>query len=222
MSSEIWKIGQETNAQQMYEQAKIGALNNKIRGVLTLANMCNQMSEVFGEILDDQNEYLLDIENSDFGLQDLKTNLNKQIEKLMDEVKALEIKKQNGDITEEEQKDLNSKREELESLIGNFDSQIKNEKDKINEKSTEKLQENKSKVAIAKNYGEVTIEKGTPLAETEVSSGFFKKLFGCTGQDEKDAGDAAVKAGTELLEKVDISDELNNQIDKHYNSIKKI
>ena len=226
MSSEIWKVGQEINAQSMFKNINDNGINGcwSVRGevaaVKVLTQMCNQMTTEFDEILDDQNEYLIEMENADLNFENLKADINEKIKQLYEEIKALEKKEQNGSITEEEQEELKSKKGELDALMKDSDNKVEEQVNAVKSKGDEKIQSQKSKIAVAKNYGEVTVEKGTPLSETEVSSGFFKKLFGCTGKSKKEAGEEAVEAGNNLLDKVTKSNDINDEIDKHYKNFK--
>ena len=222
MSSDVWKIGQETSAQDMYDNIKQKGLNgcrflrSDVIAVNQLTKICNAMTEAYDEVIDDKNEYLFEINEKVNEFENLKEDIDTKIQQLMQEIKSLEKKEQDGSITEEEQKNLENKKEELNTLISNSDKQIDDKTKEVKEKSNEKVNKNKSKTAIAKNYGETTVEKGTPLAETKVSHGFFKKLFGCTGKNKKEAGEKAVEAGNNLLDKVDISNELDSDINKKY------
>lgn len=71
-----------------------------------------------------------------------------------------------------------------------------------------------TKAVIATDYGETTVEKGTPLANTQVKGGFFRKLLGTTGKGKKRVGEKAVKTGNELLDKVKNSTNIQEDIDK--------
>ena len=117
---------------------------------------------------------------------------------------------------------------ELEAKKGEFDTLNKDSKAEINSKSANiatksqsKVNEYKTKTDIALDYGEVTVEKGTPLAETEVKGGFFRKLFGTTGEGKKRIGEEAVAAGNNLLDKANESVGIEKNIDGYKNSVKK-
>ena len=222
MSSEIWKIGQQDTAQGLYENVKKAVpSNSEVRAVKVLTDICNKINAAYDEVIQDQNEYLMDIEKEDAELQKLVEETQKEINDNFTQIKKLEQKEQDGTITEEEQAELDSKKGKFNGLINDSNSQIKDKSGKLATESKERTNEQKSKISIAKNYGEVTVEKGTPLSETHVSSGFFKKLFGCTGADKKEAGDKAVEAGNNLLDKVGQSLDINEQIDGHRSNIAK-
>lgn len=222
MSSGIWKIGQETSAQNFYNDIKNGIIGCLfLRGdtfaVNQLTSICNAMTRAYDEVIDDKNEYLFEMDKEIKEFENYKEDVDAKIKQLINEIKSLEQKKQDGSITEEEEKDLENKKEELSTLMSDYGTKIDDKTKGVKEKNDDTINKHKSKAAIAKDYGETTIEKGTPLAETKVSHGFFKKLFGCTGKGKKEAGEKAVKAGNELLDKVNISNEIDSDINKKYN-----
>lgn len=229
MSSDVWKIGAETNAQLMYKNIELNGIGDNficpVRGevvaVKQLTNICNQMSEAYDEVLDDQNDYLIEVEAEAADFENLKEDINEKIKTLYKEIKALEQKEQNGTITEEEQKELEDKKGELKVLMADSDTQIEDKTKAAKEKSEKRTEKHKSKADIARNYGEVTVEKGTPLAETKVKTkSFWRSIFGGTGRDKKEAGDRAVEAGNNLLDKVNESAEIDKNIEKIYKRIK--
>lgn len=221
MVSNIWKVCQETNAQQMYENVKnANFFNKELNAVKSLTNICNQISDSYDEILDDQNEYLFELENDTASLDALKEDVDQKIKALFEEIKALDKKEKDGTITEEEKQELENKRGELSVLMKDSDEKINNAVSEAKAKGDEKINQQKSKVAVAKNYGEVTLEKGKPLADTKVSHGFFKKLFGSTGKNKKVVGEKAVEAGNNLLDKVSESTDINAKIEKGYKNIR--
>ena len=227
MSSDVWKIGQEMNAKNMYNDIRENGLGgcfflkSEIIAVKQLTNICNQMSEAYDEVIDDQNDYLIEVEADATDFENLKEDINEKIKTLYKEIKELEQKEQAGTITEEEQKDLENKKGELKVLMADSDTQIEDKTKSAKEKGEKRIQEHKSKMDVAKDYGEVTVEKGTPLAETKVKTkSFWRSIFGGTGRDKKEAGDRAVEAGNNLLDKVNESAEIDKNIEKNYKRIK--
>lgn len=223
MSSEIWKIGVKTNAEDMFNNVKENGVGGcwfargEVAAVKYLGNLCNAMSEAYDEIIEDQNEYLIDLENDVSKLEDLQEDINAKIKQLYKEIKELEKKEQKGTITEEEQLELESKKGELKTLMEDSDNQILEKGNEAKTKSEEQTGKYKSKEAAAKDYGTTTVQKGQPLADTELKTkSFWRSIFGGTGREKKAAGEFAVKAGTELLDKVNESTVIDKEIEKNY------
>ena len=223
MSSEIWKIGLETNAGDMYNNIKENGIDGcwfirgEVMAVKYLGHLCNTMSEAYDEIIEDQNEYLIDLENDVDSLEDLQEEISEKIKKLYKEIKELEKKEQKGTITEEERLELESKKGELKTLMEDSDNQVLEKGNEVKAKSEEQTGKYKSKEAVAKDYGTTAVEKGQPLADTELKTkSFWRSLFGGTGREKKEAGEFAIKAGTELLNKVSESATIDDKIEKNY------
>ena len=221
MSSDVWKIGQETGAGKYFENVQKSLFNLEVLAVKKLTKICEEMSNEFNTIIEDQNEYLIELEEDAKELQIYKNESEQKIETLFAEIKTLEQKEQDGNITEEEQKELEAKKGEFDTLNKDSKAEINSKSANIATKSQSKVNEYKTKTDIALDYGEVTVEKGTPLAETEVKGGFFRKLFGTTGEGKKRIGEEAVAAGNNLLDKANESVGIEKNIDGYKNSVKK-
>ena len=222
MASEIWKIGQDTNAQEMFEKSKrMGIWQSEIFGVRKLTEICKTMSASYDEVVDDQNEYLIEMEGEINSIEDLKDEIDEKIKQLFTEIKKLDKKEKDGTITDEEREELKAKKGELDTYMHDADAKLDEKSNKIAESNSKNADKHKSKQAIAKDYGETTVEKGTPLANTEVKTkSFWRSIFGGTGEGRKKAGDAAVKAGEELLNKVGISEEIDKKVEDNIKQIK--
>ena len=220
MSSEIWKIGQETTAQEMYDDVKQNGLNHvfflrsETMAVVQLTKACADMITAYEEVIDDQNEYIVEIDDMTESLSNLTEDIQKRIETLNKEIEELQKKEEDGTITEEEKGKLSAKQEELSNLVNLGSETVSEETKKIKDENDERKSNARTKEKIATEYGELTVEKGTPLAETRVKGGFFRKLFGTTGKNKHDIGVKAVKTGNELLDKVGESSEVQEDIDK--------
>lgn len=222
MSSEIWKIGQQTNAQNLYASIKDGIKigTGELLAVKHLTNICDKMSEAFGEIIDDQNEYLIEIEGEAAELESLKDDIDEKLIKLYNEIKAQEKKEQDGSITEEEKQELEAKKSELKAFMKDSDSKIAEKSESFKSKDNTKLNESKSKMSIAKNYGEVTVEKGSAIADSEYE---VKLWFGGSVRlNTTNLGKTAVDAGNNLLDKVETSLEINDKINENNRVFKEL
>lgn len=226
MTSEVWKIGKETQAQDYYKDIKQNGLNGMFMlkseaiAVNQLTKVCQEMINAYEEVIDDQNEYMFDIDEMVSKAEDTANDIRQRIEELEKEVAELTQKQEDGTITDEEKGELSAKSSELKYLQGLAEKTNEDNTKEIKDKNEERKSEYRSKEKIATDYGETTVEKGTPLAETKVKGGFFRKLFGTTGKHKKEVGERAVKTGNELLDKVSDSSKIEEKIDKKVNAEK--
>lgn len=219
--TDVWKIGQDRKANEYYEISPYlnGCIwgGNEVMKANNLTKICNEMAKTYDQIIEDQNEYLVDINASLEEISELETDLEARIEQLEKEIEELLKKNENGTITEEEKLELESKTVELNDLETNGELQI-NEKQNDLTKTTDKAQEadRRTKSEIATDYGETAIEKGQPLSETkDKGKSFWRKLSGSWNkQAERDAGKNLLESGNNLLEQVDTSAEIDNEITK--------
>lgn len=209
--SNVWQVGQETSASKIYD---IYSGFSKIVSVSILTKMCNEMINEFDEITNDENNYLIELDNIDNEINAAQDELQGKIKKIQAEIAELEKKYDDGTITDEELEELKQKKQELNNLISGGNNEIKSKTNDAKSKGEEVIKTHESKVKVAEDYGKVTVEKGTPLAETKVKGGFFRKLFGTTGKDKKEAGERAVEAGNNLLDKVNTTKEIEKTIKK--------
>ena len=211
-------FAQMPNASEMYD--KMSSMpymvfgKSEIYAVNNLAIICEAMKKDYEQIVDDETEYILDIQEQQQAIEVAQAALNDEIENLENRRIELTAKYADGTITDEEYTELKGISGEIDGLAASADSKIEASNNSIN--NTVVQSKNVcSKREAAEDYGNVTLEKGQPLAETEVKGGFFRKLFGKTGKNKKEAGERAVKAGTELLQEVGVSVELEAEIDKY-------
>ncbi len=234
VTNDVWQLGKDTTASDFHQNVKdkgIGEcwfLRGEVNAVKALTFVCQAMTISYDDVVDDQNQYLLEIDNLSSQLNVLNGNIQSKIEALQEEIKTiqkeikqLQEKEKNGTITEEEREllkekcgELYTKQEEIFNLTGESEKSTKDGINSIKSKHVEMQNSYKTRAKIATDYGETTVEKGKPLAETEVKGGFFRSLFGSTGRYEKEAGEQAVQAGNELLDKANGSLETANEINR--------
>ena len=207
---------QNNTAEQLYEQYKNlpslwFAFGGEVGAVKILTKICDKMTIEFGEIIKDENNYLIEFENANNEINNLYDDYQERIKKLQQEIAALEYKVDHGTATEEEKEELEAKKSKLTTLVQTENSDIQNRQSETQNKTQNFLEKFQSKKEKAIDYGNTTIEKGTPLANTEVKNGFFRRLFGTTGKDKKRAGEEAVTAGNNLLKKVDHAVEIEKE-----------
>ena len=219
MSVDIWQIGEQIKASDYYNYAKnnvkqnfqawflTGRAYNEAQATKQLANICDAMSTSYDQIINDQNEYVIELNEDLTDFEELKESIDEKIEQLYSEIKILGKKEEDGTITEEEQKELNIKRGELSSYMSDADKQINEKQNNIKSKNIDsQISSFSSKEAIAKDYGETTVEK----AEEHLSS---LHLF-------DDIYRIALQSGNNLLDKVEKSTEINDRIKECNKSFK--
>ena len=213
--SNVWQVGQEQSATKFYDYLKkIPVFGSELFAVNRLTSMCKSMNDEFDEITNDENSYLIELDNIDNEIDAAQDELQDKIKKIQAEIAELEKKYDNGTITDEELEELKQKKQELNNLSSGGNNEIKSKTNDAKSKGEEVIKAHESKVKVAEDYGKVTVEKGTPLAETKVKGGFFRKLFGTTGKDKKETGERAVEAGNDLLDKVNTTKEIEKTIKK--------
>lgn len=216
----IWNVCQDQKAEDMYNN-----LYNKYRSPImsvtliitinTLSSICSNMIEQYNQVVTDEQEYLIEVENIKEQQSSLEEDIQAQIEQLKKEIEELEQKDGDGTITDDERKELKDKRGELNTLV----EQSKDNEDLSNQKIdgiSSEAKEKRSKEAIASDYGNVTVKKGSELAKTGDSVGTLGKIlsFGLwTDHSMQRAGEAAVKVGDNLLGLVHDAKTINNEID---------
>ena len=214
--SDVWKIGQETNAKDYYNIfKKLPLMGGDVLAAKALTNVCEKMTQTYEQIIQDQNDYLIDIEASYEEMSTLEADLQAKIKELEERLSELLKKQEDGTITESEQAEISFLNSELESLRAQGDEQLGQKQDDISKlQDSANNNEHKSKKAIATNYGEVAIEKGEPLSETkDKTKSFWRKIFGGWDKsEEREAGKNLLQAGNDLLEKVNNASEINETI----------
>ena len=78
--SDVWKIAAKTNASDMYQITKsMMFFGSDIMAANRLTNMCNQMSSSYDQIIDDQNEYITEIDAQINEIETLQKELDAKI-----------------------------------------------------------------------------------------------------------------------------------------------
>lgn len=214
--ADVAKVGQDSEARKIYDMfKKMPICGGEITAANVLTDICNKMAKDYDQIIADQNDYLVDIEVSLDEISDLEADLETKVEQLEKEQEELLKKKEGGTITEEEEAELLAKNDEITNLNTQAKTQIDTKNNEIN-KTTQEAGKKEDIAAKAKDYGETAIEKGQPLSETkDKKKSFWRKLFGgWNKQAERDAGKKLLEAGNGLLEQVNTSSEIDNEIAK--------
>ena len=198
----------------MMDISKISATDfyNKIeRGIggsffavnmLTVA--CEIMSSSYDQIIDDQNEYITEIDAQINEIETLQKELDAKIKEQEAERNKILSNAGNDGLSEEDEAKVNTINSEIEALNGDANAKIGSISSDI-KGSSSKLENTTSKADIATDYGNTAVEKGTPLANTkDKRKSFWRKLSGSWNKSaEREAGKKAVEAGNNLLDQVE-------------------
>lgn len=201
--ADVWKIAENTKADKMYSIIKLTSFGSNILAAERLTSMCNQMSNTYDQIIDDQNDYEMEIDAQLEEIETLKKDLEEKIQtQKVERQKILETAGNDG-LTKEDESKIQTIDAEIASLNGDTNSKISAIGSKVDDTSS-KEKDNASKAKIATDYGETAIDKGTPLANTkDKRKSFWRKLSGSWNKAAtRKAGNDAIDAGNNLLEKV--------------------
>ncbi len=201
--ADVWKIAENTKADKMYSIIKLTSFGSNILAAERLTSMCNQMSNTYDQIIDDQNDYEMEIDAQLEEIETLKKDLEEKIQTQEAERQKILETAGNDGLTKEDESKIQTIDAEIASLNGDTNSKISAIGSKVNDTSS-KEKDNASKAKIATDYGETAIDKGTPLANTkDKRKSFWRKLSGSWNKAAtRKAGNDAIDAGNNLLEKV--------------------
>lgn len=197
-------INRPSEAEKLYNFfEKIPSLgNNTVFAVSQMTKICEKMNEELNNIKDEQTNYEMDMAEEYADLLAEQAEIEEKMITLNKEIKDLEQKEKDGTITDEEQKELKTKRGELTNL---FKSSKQDEMNDLINESEQKSNNLNNKLEVAQDFGEVTQEKGQVLADTKVKRAtWFRRLFGVTKRqkERKAIGEKAVEIAKTLIETV--------------------
>lgn len=199
-----------------YDKArcKYGIFNSRLALGEALLETCKEISNDYDTIVDEQEEYLVEMDNLLEDINSLSNEEREKIEKQQKEIEELEAKKKDGTITEEEDKELAEKKSEVVILINNNENSIKTKTTEV-ENVQAKSDISRSKEKVAENWGNTTINEGKEYASEDDGHGLFGTgLFASDNSDIRELGEDMMKTGNNLLEKVgksvDIDEEIQN------------
>ena len=224
MSSDVWNVAKQTDAKTMYETytngSSIGArLSTTDRDRLgKIIDMCIEMSEEFEQIIEDQNNYIIEFDSLEDDYVNKQYDIQQEIERLLQEVKELEQKEEDGTITDEERNEQTEKKGRLDALYSSSTQESNNINNKINENKAKIQGTYNEKEAIASNYSNFAITKGKDFLDKDI-----------TEKEEKGekitftpwalgkylnhvAGESAIAAGENLQEKIEESTGVDKKI----------
>ena len=216
---DIWKIGQKISADDFYKNSNFimgtGIFINEVQRAKNITKICEGMSETYDQIINEQNDYVIEINDQLNEISQLQEKLEAEV--LQKEKERDKILGNAGDegLTDEERSQVESLDSEINSLNSDTNTQIDNINNNIEKTSTAR-ENNTSKAEIATDYANKAIEKGQPLSEMQDKrKSFWRKAFGGWDKSaEREAGKAAVNAGNNLLEQVETSQDIEKEISK--------
>ena len=213
VNNNVWELGEKYKAAE-YAKSVL-PFQSKLLEARLLTKVCQQMSSSYDEVIDEQNEYLFEIENINEEIESLRDDLELEIKNKEKEIEKLLAKPDQEVLTDEEKAEVEALYGDIDGLTAEINGTIETKNAEIKTNS-DKASNVRTKEVIAQDYGETTLEKGTELAGTEVKGGFFRKLFGRTKslRKKKEAGEVAVKVADELLSKLDDSRAIDKEITK--------
>lgn len=197
--ADVWNVVAKTSAIDMYNDKF--SINGDMFKVNELTNICNQMSNSYEQFIEDQNDYETEIDTQLDEIESLKKELDKKIKEQDAEKQKILAAAGNEGLTDEDEAKIKVIDNEIETLNSDTNIKIRSVGAKVEDISTK---ESLSKAEIATDYAETTIEKGTPLANMkDKRKSFWRKLSGSWNKAaQRKAGNDAIDAGNNLLEKV--------------------
>lgn len=203
--------GQTQKASELFDKYK--TIFGSTLAAKVLTNACNSMSTEVDNIIQDQNDYFGEIEVELGDIIGLQEDMDNQVAQLEKEINELLAKKEDGTITEEEEKELESKTGEISTLTSSANSQIESKNSAL-KGLVEKSNSCTSYLKSAEDYASTAVEKGEPLANTQNKrKSFWRKIFG--GWDKsgiREVGENLVEAGNNLGDKVGSASQIMNEI----------
>ena len=224
--ADVWKIGQNYKASEVWDNSLkagdyaivhnmvfLGIYQSDITKAYTLTNICKAMSETYSQMVDDQNEYLVEVDEEMNKIEALQKELDAKVKAQEDERNKILEAAGNDGLSEEDEAKVNTINGEISSLTDETNTKIEDINSKV-DSTNEKAKGHRSKAKIATDYGETAIEKGTPLSETkDKRKSFWRKVFGGWDKSaERKAGNDAIDAGNELLEQVATASDVEDKI----------
>lgn len=221
--TDVWKIGQDVKAADMWKHGVLAGeysagcvafiQQTDVQKANTLTNMCKAMSESYDQIIDDQNEYYVEIDTELKEVEALQQELEAKIK--AQEAERDKILASAGDegLSEEDEGKVKLIEDEIAGLKSDTNTKIEDINSKVKD-TGEKAKGHRSKAEIATDYGNTAVEKGTPLSEMkDKKKTFWRKVFGGWNKSaERKAGKAAVEAGNNLLEQVSTASDIEDKI----------
>ena len=212
--SEVSKVNSQTSVREMYDSFKKNTITEVFANYFLL-NSCEVITKNYEQIIEDQNDYVVEIEDSIEELENIEEDIQAKIKKLEAEIAELNQKKEAGTITSEEETQLESKTNELNSLQVESEEDVNEQQKEVDDK-IENIEntEHKSKAEIATEFGDFAIEKGTELTQVkDKRKSFWRKLFNTWDKSGTRAfGQKLINAGEGLLEKVSYTDSTEERI----------
>lgn len=239
--ADVWKVAQNMSAEDLYNNARLRITKSEDGGIKSvelgmmfygddvtkinnLTAMCEQMSNNYEEIIDDNNAYVLEIEQEINDIQQLQDELEKEIEQknkeTEKEVNSIYKNAENEGLTSEEESKIDALWSSSNSEIASLSTQAQSKIDSKNSnvgKIADNATSSADKAEIATEYANTTIEKGEPLSTMQDKrKSFWRKTFGGWNKArEREAGAKAIEAGNTLLEQVSTSNDLEKKIGKY-------
>lgn len=227
--ADVWKVTQNLNAETFYNHSNV--LGSELEGITgrtamrlyisdvekanNMTKVCEEMSKTYDQIIDDQNDYQMEVDAQLAEIEKLQLELERKVNEREAEKEKLVQAAGDEGLSDEDKEKFGALNDEIKGLTNDTNSQITG----LNDKAVTAANGAKSdlnKAEIATKYGEKALEKGEPLTNMkDKKKSFWRKTFGGWNKaPEREAGKKLVSAGTTLLEQVQTSSDIEKEINK--------
>lgn len=216
---DIWKFVKDKNADESYDMGlrMYGGIyaGTDVMKANCLTKICEGMSASYEEIIDDQNDYQMEIDAQLDEIEKLKLELEQKVkEREAEKEKLVKAAGEDG-LSDEDVAKCNTLDYEISAFTNETNTAIAGINNKIST-AANGAKSDLNKAEIATDYGETALEKGEPLANMQDKrKSFWRKAFGGWDKSqEREAGNKLMDAGNTLLEQVQTSSDIEKAISK--------
>ena len=178
------------------------------------AKILDLFKEQMQAAIDEQTEYVLEIENMQIELEDLQENYNKQVEASQERYLELYDKAMSGNITEKEKQELNNLETERNGLTAEYKTEFQNLNGSI---STAKGNYNSAGNQTADLNSAISNANETIGGLTEWNENYNSETSGKICKIYNDTNEIVIN---DLSEKVTTLEEQSSQYSKYSNFLK--
>lgn len=217
--ADVWKIGQDMKAEEFYNKAgkKGPAIFDATARVVSLTNTCIGMSRSYEQTIQDQNNYLLEIDDQLDEIENLQKELEAKVKAQTAEKEKLVKSAGDKGLPDEDKAKIDEINDEINTLTGETNTKIEGLNGNIKAVAS-KSKYDLNKADIATDYGSTTIEKGQQLTEAKAEdySGGWERMFYNLWDEagQRKAGEKAVEAGNNLFNQINISSDIEKEINQ--------
>lgn len=205
---------QGKNAHDFYDSMNLGIFSNgDLAKVQIMTKICDDMAQCYDAVIDEQNEYLLEIDTQLGEIDKLQAELEAEVkERKAERDKIISAAGDEG-LSDDDKAEVEKLNSEINGMTSETNSKIGDLNGKVTGAS-QKAASNADRAETAKDYANTTIEKGEPLANMQdKTKSFWRKLSGSWDKSkERAVGNEAIEAGNNLLTQVQTSSNIEKQV----------